>query len=104
MTPFKFLNNRNTYTTYDGQMSREVIRYLRDYIEGYFYFLDSYERITDIAKYKIYETDNSHGGTMTSAKVTASPLNDPSIFIIFDIDTTDEMIITNHRIIPYEEV
>lgn len=104
MTPFKFLNNKNTYTTYDGQMSREVMRYLYDYIVGYFYFRDSHERITHIAKYKIYETDYSHGGTMTSAKVTASPLNDPSIFIIFDIDTTNEITIMNHRIIPYEEV
>jgi hypothetical protein len=79
MRDFKFLSKNDT-TSYNGQMSREVIQYFNDYTNR----MIRHDITTTIATYKI--VDYTYGnGNIVAGTVNAYPLDAPNIRIVFNI-------------------
>jgi len=92
---FKFFS-KNDGTNYNGEMSLQVIRFFRDYIEGRLWGINKIT--TNIATYKIVETFYENG-EISRGVVNAFPLEDITMNITFHINAGNVVpCITRHTI------
>jgi hypothetical protein len=95
MREFKFFK-RNDRTDYNGDIAREALEFFDVCINGY--LENRYEVTTILATYKLTETIFSNG-ELSRGTVTAYPVEDTSMRIIFYINAGNVTpFITDHRI------